>query len=64
MTASIRIDLNSDQDSNDEPLNVGNLEDGHFPALRSNCEIVTGHRTLISVLQSQCFLRSSDRNLK
>ena len=34
MSASIRVDLNVDQDKKDETRNVENFKDGDFPALR------------------------------
>ena len=36
MSASSRVDLNTDQDRNDETGNVENFEDGNFPSLRSS----------------------------
>ena len=36
MSASSRVDLNIDEDRNDETRNVGNFEDGDFPASRPN----------------------------
>ena len=36
MSASSRLDLNTNQDRNDETRNEENFEDGDFPVLRPN----------------------------
>ena len=38
MSASNRLNLNKNQDRIYETRNEENFEDGHFPALRSNCD--------------------------
>ena len=51
MSASSRLDLNTNQDGNDEIRNEENFRDGEFPALKSNYDwraqfhhMVTGHK--------------------
>ena len=59
MSASSRLDLNTNQDRNDETRSEENSDDGDFPALRpNNCRRALAHHSFLFVSKGLLWLTS------